>query len=59
MEKSFISPLSKYRMVTAFYRVSQKVSDVIPVLLITPRATESSIPFLFFDTQRRQVRSRM
>jgi len=28
--------------VTGFYRVSQKVSDVIPVLRITPRATEPS-----------------
>ena len=28
--------------VTAFYRVVQKVSDVIPVLRITPRATEPS-----------------
>jgi len=37
MEKSFISPLSNCRMwldpsVTGFYRVSQNVSDVIPVL---------------------------
>ena len=40
MEKSFISPLSNCRMcldpsVTGFYRVSQKVSDVIPVLRLT------------------------
>jgi len=41
MEKSFISPLSNCRMCldpspTGFYRVSQKVSDVIPVLRLTP-----------------------
>ena len=46
-EKSFISPLSNCRMcldpsVTGFYRVRQKVGDVIPVLRITPRATELS-----------------
>ena len=28
----------------AFYRVSQKVSDVIPVLRITPRATDDVEP---------------
>ena len=40
-EKSFIPPLSNCRIcmdpsLTGFYRVGQKLSDVIPVLLITP-----------------------
>ena len=35
--------------VTAFYRVSQKVSDVIPVLRITPRATEPSTVSVFLS----------
>ena len=43
-EKSFIPPLSNCRIcmdpsLTGFYRVGQKLSDVIPVLRITPRAT--------------------
>ena len=46
-EKCFIHPLSDYRMCmdpspTGFYRVVQKVSDVIPVLGIMTR-----LPFLF------------
>jgi len=50
-EKSFISPLSNCRMcldpsVTWFCRVSQKVSDVIPVLRLTPMGL-SRLPFLF------------
>jgi len=33
---------------TGFYRVSQKLSDVIPVLRLTPIATQpSGLPFLF------------
>ena len=53
-EKSFISPLSNCRMcldpsVTGFYRVSQKVGDVIPVLRITPRATELSTVSVFLS----------
>ena len=44
-EKSFISPLPNCRMSldpspTGFYRVSQKVSDVIPVLRLTPIGTQ-------------------
>ena len=44
-EKRFISPLSNCCMCmdpsfTGFYRVSQKVSDVIPVLRLTPIATQ-------------------
>jgi len=35
--------------ITAFYRVSQKVSDVIPVLRITPRATEPSTVSVFLS----------
>ena len=47
MEKSFISPLSNCRMCldpspTGFYRVSQKLSDVIPVLRLTPIGTQAS-----------------
>jgi len=56
-EKRFIPALSNCRMcmdpsLTGFYRVSQQLSDVIPVLRITPRATEpvdgslSRLPFL-------------
>ena len=46
-EKSFIRPLSKCRMcmdpsLTGFYRVGQKVGDVIAVLGIMSR-----LPFLF------------
>ena len=47
MQKRFIPPLSNCRicmdqLLTGFYRVGQKLSDVIPVLRITPRATEPS-----------------
>ena len=46
MQKRFIPPLSNCRIcmesLTGFYRVGQKLSDVIPVLRITPRATEPS-----------------
>jgi len=50
-EKRFIPPLSNCRMcmdpsLTGFYRVGQKLSNVIPVLRITPTATER-LPFLF------------
>jgi len=60
-EKSVISPLSNCRKcldpsVTGFYRVSQKVSDVIPVLRLTPIATE---PSTVCFPHRRQVRSRI
>ena len=46
-QKRFIPPLSNCRIcmdqsLTGFYRVGQKLSDVIPVLQITPRATEPS-----------------
>jgi len=46
-EKRFIPALSNCRMcmdpsLTGFYRVSQQLSDVIPVFRITPRATEPS-----------------
>ena len=52
MQKRFIPPLSNCRMcmdpsLTGFYRVSQKLSDVIPVLRITPRATEPSTVSVF------------
>ena len=55
MEKSFISPLSNCRMrldpsPMGFYRVSQKVSDLIPVLRITPRATEPSTVSVFLSS---------
>ena len=60
-EKSVISPLSNCRKcldpsVTGFYRVSQKVSDVIPVLRLTPIATE---PSTVCFSQRLQVQSRI
>ena len=45
MQKRFIPPLSNCRICMdqlGFYRVGQKLSDVIPVLRITPRATEPS-----------------
>jgi len=35
--------------VTGFYRVSQKVSDVIPVLRLTPIATEPSTVSVFLS----------
>jgi len=51
-EKSFIPPLSNCRIcmdqsLTGFYRVGQKLSDVIPILRITPRATEPSTVSVF------------
>jgi len=36
---------------TGFYRVSQKLSDVIPVLQITPRATEPSTVSVFLSVK--------
>ena len=35
---------------TGFYRVDQKLSDVIPVLRITPRATEPSTVSVFLSS---------
>ena len=57
MEKSFISPLSNCRMcldpsVTRFYRVSQKVSDVIPVLRLTPIGTRTSAVSVFLSVAK-------
>ena len=54
MEKSFISPLSNCRMcldpsVAGFDRVSQKVSDVIPVLRLTPIGTQPSAVCVFLS----------
>ena len=54
MEKKFyLSPIQISHVfrpsVTAFYRVSQKVSDVLPVLRITPRATEPSAVSVFLS----------
>jgi len=56
-EKSFISPLSNCRMcldpsVTGFYRVSQKVCDVIPVLRFTPIATQPSAVSVFLSVAK-------
>ena len=53
-EKSFISPLSNCRMCmdsspTGFNRVSQKVSDVIPVLRLMPIATQPSAVSVFLN----------
>jgi len=57
MEKSFVSPLSNCRMcldpsVTGFYRVSQTVSDVIPVLRLTPIGTQPSAVSVFFSVAK-------
>ena len=53
-ENSFIPLLSNCRIcmnqsLTGFYRVGQKLSDVIPVLRITPRATEPSTVSVFLS----------
>ena len=55
MQKRFIPPLSNCRIcidqsLTRFYRVGQKLSDVIPVLRITPRATEPSTVSVFLSS---------
>ena len=57
MEKSFISPLSNCRMcldpsVTGFYRVSQKVSDIIPVLRLTTIGTQPSAVSVFLSVAK-------
>ena len=57
MEKSFISPLSNCRMCldpspTGFYRVSQKVSAVIPVLQLTPIGTQPSPVSVFLSVAK-------
>ena len=56
-EKSFISPLSNGRMcldpsVTGFYRVSQKVSDIIPLLRLTPIGTQPSAVSVFLSVAK-------
>jgi len=56
-EKSFISPLSNCRMCldpspTGFYRVSQKVSDVIPVLRLTLIGTQPSAVSVFLSVAK-------
>ena len=55
MQKRFIPPLSNCRIcmdqsLTGFYRVGQKLSDVIPVLWITPIATEPSTIHVFLSS---------
>ena len=55
MQKRFIPPLSNCRicmdqLLTGFYRVGQILSDVIPVLRITPRATEPSTVPVFLSS---------
>ena len=56
MEESFISPLSNCRMCLdpspTFYRVSQKVSDVIPVLRLTPIGTQTSAVSVFLSVDK-------
>ena len=57
MEKSFISPLSNCRMcmdpsLTGFYRVSQKVSEIIPVLRLTPIGTQPSAASVFLSVAK-------
>ena len=56
-EKSLISPLSNCRMcldqpVTEYYRVSQKLSDLIPVLRLTPIATQPSAVSVFLSVAK-------
>ena len=55
MQKRFIPPLSNCSIcmdqwLTGFYRVGQKLSDVIPVLRITPTATEPSTVSVFISS---------
>ena len=55
MQKRFIPPLSNCRIcmdqsLTGFYRVGQKLSDVIEVLRITARATEPSAVSVFLSS---------
>ena len=57
IEKSIISPLSNCRMyldpsVTGFYRVSQKVSDLIPVLRLMPIGTQPSAVSVFLSVAK-------
>ena len=54
MQKRFISPLSNCRIcmdqsLTGFYRVGKKLSEVIPVLRITPKANEPSTVSVFLS----------
>jgi len=56
-QKRFISPLSNCCMcmdssLTGFYRVSQKVSDIIPVLWLTPIATQPSAVSVFLSVAK-------
>jgi len=56
-EKSFISLLSNCRMrldpsLKGFYRVSQKLSDVIPLLRLTPIATQPSAVSVFLSVAK-------
>ena len=55
MQKRFTPPLSNCRIcmdqsLTGFYRVDQKLSDIITVLRITPRATEPSAVSVFLSS---------
>ena len=56
MEKSFISPIQMPHMfgpsMTVCYRVSQKVSDVIPVLRLTPIETQPSAVSVFLSVAK-------
>jgi len=56
-KKRFISPLFNCRMcmdplLTGFYRVSQKVSDVIPVVRLMPIATQLSAVTVFLSVAK-------
>ena len=56
-KKSFIAPLSNCRMcmdpsLTGFYRVSQKVSDVIPFLRLSPIATQPCVVSVFLSISK-------
>jgi len=57
MVKTFISPLSNCRMckdpsLTGFYRMSQKLSDAIPVLRLTRIATQPSAVSVFLSVAK-------
>ena len=57
MQIRFIPPLSNCRIcmdhsLTGFYRVSQKVSDLIPVLRLTPIGIQPSAVSVFLSVAK-------
>ena len=53
-KKVYPSPIQLLHLygqsLTGFYRVGQKLNDVIPVFRITPTATEPSTVFVFLSS---------